>query len=303
MTVVPRSVIMVGVDGSAESLTAARWAAREAELRQLSLLIVLAINEPVDPHPSYVFPGPVIEAVRDVNRKRLERAVSAIQEEFPNLSVDAQLKFVDPRRVLAGRSDAVAMTVVGTRGHGRLPEVLVGSVALHVAAHAHSPVAVVPPSVDVSGTLPPGPVLVGVDGHRSSVAAVGFAFEEAAARGVELLAVLVFDDLAYRGFAKGGAQIGLVDDSEERAVLAEQVAGWGEKYPDVVVHEHVLRGRVGETLVRCTRDESPIGRPSLVVVGTRGRGGLAGLLLGSTSQRLMTHSDVPVVVVRPEHQH
>ena len=297
---VRRATITVGVDGSPESMVAATWAAQEAERRHLSLLMILAINEPIDDHSDYVFPPPVLDAARTVSRERLDRAAAAIRDQHPTLVVQTALEFVDPRRALVSGSRDVVMTVVGTRGHGRLPEVLVGSVALHVAAHAHSPVAVIPPTAHVSLTEPSGPILVGVDGHPVSRAAVGFAFDEAAVRATELLAVLAFDDLAYRGFAKGANLVGRMGDDEEHAVLAEQLAGWSEKYPDVPVHQIVLRGRAAEALLRYAQTPTSVGRPRLIVVGTRGRGGLAGLLLGSTSQRLITHADVPIVVVRPD---
>jgi nucleotide-binding universal stress UspA family protein len=299
MGVERRSTMAVGVDGSPESMVAARWAAREALLRRLTLEMVLGINEPLENHSGYVFPAPVIEAVRTDSRKRLDNAAKVIRDEFPDLDVQTSLEYVDPRRALVTRSRHASMTVVGTRGHGRLPEVLVGSVALYVAAHAHSPVAVVPPVADLSAT-PSGPVLVGVNGHPDCGAAIGFAFDEAAVRQTTLLAILVFDELAYRGFAKGGSLIGRLEDDEERAVLAEQLAGWSEKFPDVPVRQSVLRGRPAESLLRYGKDAPADQRPRVIVLGTRGRGGLAGLLLGSTSQRVMTHADVPVIVVRPE---
>lgn len=295
-----QATITVGVDGSSESTVAAQWAAQEAGRRRMALEVVLAINEPLENHSGYVFPAPVIESVRTVNRERLAATAAVIRRDHPDLDVQTALEFVDPRRALVARSRHASMTVVGTRGHGRLPEVLVGSVALYVAAHAHGPVAVVPPAADLSAGGPGGPVLVGVDGHPDSVAAVGFAFDEAAVQHTELIAALVFDELAVRGFAKGGSQIGHLEDDEERAVLAEQLAGWSEKYPDVPVHQLVLRGQPAESLLRYGTGWAAAERPRLLVVGTRGRGGMAGLLLGSTSQRLITHATVPVVVVRPE---
>jgi nucleotide-binding universal stress UspA family protein len=126
-----------------------------------------------------------------------------------------------------------------------------------------------------------------------------FAFEEAAVRDTELLAVIVFDDLDYRGFAKGANLIGRLDDDEEHAVLAEQLASWCGRYPDVPVRRVVLRGRPAEALLGYAKDRPAVHHPRLLVVGSLGRGGLAGLLLGSTSQRLITHTRVPVVVVPP----
>jgi nucleotide-binding universal stress UspA family protein len=299
MTIARNATITVGVDGSPESMVAARWAAHEAELRHLSLLMVLAISEPLNHHSDYVFPQPIIDAVREVSGKRLDALAAAIRTEFPGLLVQTSLQFIDPRRALVTESHASQMTVVGTRGHGQLAEVLVGSVALYVSAHAHSPVAVVPPTTEVTGT---GPVLAGIDERPDSLSAIGFAFDEAAVRGAGLVATLVFDDLAYRGFAKGATLIGPIADDEEHAVLSEQLAGWREKFPDVPVEKVVLRGRPAEELLRYM-EVSGSTRPGVIVVGTRGRGGLAGLLLGSTSQRLITHADVPVIVVPPDDDH
>ena len=95
-----------------------------------------------------------------------------------------------------------------------------------------------------------GPVLLGVDGSATSEAAVEFAFDEAAVRGADLEAVLVWDDLAIRGFARVEPLIGRLEDDEEHAVLSEQLAGWRDKYPDVTVRQVVRRGRPADALLR-----------------------------------------------------
>jgi hypothetical protein len=112
-----------------------------------------------------------------------------------------------------------------------------------------------------------GAVVAGVDGSESGVQAVRWAAAEASRR--HLLLRL------------------------EREVLAERLAGWSEKYPEVSVRRLVVRDRPARALV----EES--GRAQLVVVGARGRGGFRGMLLGSVSQALLHHSHCPVAVVRP----
>jgi nucleotide-binding universal stress UspA family protein len=92
--------------------------------------------------------------------------------------------------------------------------------------------------------------------------------------------------------------IGRLEDDEEHAVLSEQLAGWRDKYPDVTVRQVVRRGRPADALIRYGKLLPADQRPQLVVVGSRGRGGLTGLFLGSTSQTLICHSPWPVVVVR-----
>lgn len=211
-----------------------------------------------------------------------------IRERFPKMSLFTDSVHPDPRRAMVDAAADAALTIAGSRGygHGRIPEVIFGSVALHVAAHGHSPVAVIPPTTDISDTAPIGPILLGVDGSADCAAAIAFAFDEAAVRDSMLLAAMVWDDLAYYGFAKGAAQIGPLDDGEEHALLAEQVAGFAEKYPDVIAKQVVLRGRPAGRLLSYGRGLPSGHQPALMVVGSRGRGGVAGLLLGSTSQHL-----------------
>ncbi len=138
-----------------------------------------------------------------------------------------------------------------------------------------------------------GPVVVGVDGSPSSDAAVGFAFDAAAGRHAELIAVHSWNDAVIDGAFP--VQPVWVDpaaiEQQERALLAERRAGWREKYPEVAVSQQVVHSRPTPALLEYSRTAQ------LVVVGSRGRGGFTGMLLGSTSQALITHSRSPVVVV------
>ena len=294
-------VVAVGVDGSAESMVAARWAAQEAIRRHLSLTLVNGFTEPVTGyHPGYPPAPGLTEARRTVTHDVLGAAASELRARFPELEMRTAAVHDDPRRAMVDAAQHAALTVVGSRGRGRIPEVILGSVALYVASHATSPVAVVPPTTDISPTPSVGPILLAVDGSAHSDAAVGFAFDEAAVRDTTLVAVTVWDDLAYRGFAKGAGQIGPLEDDEQHAVLAEQLAGWVDKYPDVAVRQMVLRGQPAKRLLGYGQDLPTEHQPKLVIVGSRGRGGVAGLLLGSVSQHLICGSRIPVVVVRQE---
>ena len=292
-------VVAVGVDGSAESMIAARWAAQEAIRRRLSLTLVNGFAAPLTGYrPGHPPPPDLAEALRRVSHDVLTAAASELRDRFPELEMRAAAVHDDPRRAVVDVAEHAALTVVGSRGRGRIPELLLGSVALYVAAHARSPVAVVPPTADVGAVPAAGPILLGVDGSADCDAAVGFAFAEASVRDTSLLAVTVWDDLAYRGFAKGAGQIGPLADDEQQAVLAEQLAGWVDTYPEVDVRRVVLRGRPAERLLGFGRDLPIEQQPQLLVVGSRGRGRVAGLLLGSISQHLICGSRIPVVVVR-----
>ena len=290
-----RPRIVVGLDGSPESLTAARWAAHEARLRHVSLHLVHAFTIPTVGTIGYTVPTALTDGLYATGDQLLADATTELQAAHPNLEITGRLVQADPRPALVEASTDAALTVVGTRGGGRIPEVILGSVALHVAAHGRSPVAVIPVGPG-SQTPGQGPVRLGVDGSRTSEAAVEFAFDEADRRGAPLQAVIVWDDVDLRGLVAAGTPLDLVEDDKERALLAEQLAGWRDKYPDVVVEQVVGRGRVAEVLLRPAVDRPA---PQMIVVGSRGRGGFTGLLLGSTSHSLIGHSRWPVLVVRP----
>jgi len=213
----------------------------------------------------------------------------------PELDVTTVQMRSDPRHAMVEASAGVSLTVIGSRGSGRLQDVLLGSVALHVAAHGQSPVAVIPYDLEPRG----GPILVGVDGSANSAAAIAYAFDEAAVRGVGLVAALTFDDWAAQGFAGRPVTFSASESQQEHAVMAEELAGWREKYPDTEVRQEVFRGPAAACLLGFAERAPRAQQPQMIVVGSRGRGGLTGLLLGSTSHTLIAHATCPVVVVRP----
>lgn len=290
-----RSRIVVGLDGSPESLTAAHWAAHDANLRGVALHLVHAFTIPTVGMIGYTVPTALTDGLYTTGEQILADATTELRAAQPDLQITGRLVQADPRPVLVEASADAALTVVGTRGGGRIPDVILGSVALHVAAHAHSPVAVIPvgAAAQISAA---GPVRLGVDGSRISEAAVGFAFDEADRRRAPLQAVIAWDDADPRGLVAAGTPLDQVEGGKERALLAEQLAGWGEKYPDVAVEQMVRRGRAAQALLQPAADGPA---PQMIVVGSRGRGGFAGLLLGSTSHSLIGHSRWPVLVVRP----
>jgi nucleotide-binding universal stress UspA family protein len=144
--------------------------------------------------------------------------------------------------------------------------------------------------------VPPteGPVVVGVDGSATSDAAVATAFDEASWRGADLVAVHSWLENAADAelLRPGDAEWARIEQNEAE-VLAERMAGWQEKYPDVTVRRVLAQGKPVERLL-----EYAVGA-QLIVVGSRGRGGLTGMLLGSTSGALIYHATCPLLVVRP----
>jgi len=138
--------------------------------------------------------------------------------------------------------------------------------------------------------------VVGVDGSPTSEAAIAMAFEEASLRNVDLVAVHAWTDFSS-DYSYAYAHQFLMDwnrvETEEQELLAQRLAGWQEKYPDVMVHRAVTRDRPVHHLLEHAA------QAQLLVVGSRGRGGFSGMLLGSTSQALIYHAPCPLLVVRP----
>jgi nucleotide-binding universal stress UspA family protein len=283
--------IVVGVDGSESAADAVRWAAREASVRHGRLRLVSAL---VVPEPNHIGnPGlgtSYKRTMTEAAETTLADAVEQARSVDPGLDVQTQLWTGFPVPVLLDESLSASLVVIGSRGLGGFSGLLAGSVAVGVAARGACPVVV----VRGSGERPAGrPVVVGVDGSPLSEDALALAFEEAALHAAPLLAVHSWqEDATELSIAPLVDWEGL--EAQEHLLLAERLAGWSEKYPDVEVTRRVRRvGPAGE-LVELSRTAE------LVVVGTRGRGGLRGLLLGSVSHALIHHAHCPVLVARPQ---
>ncbi|GEL20375.1 universal stress protein [Pseudonocardia asaccharolytica] len=281
--------VVVGVDGSEPALDAVRWAAREAAVRGAPLRLVGAFVWTGTPHIGDLGLGETyLEGLWDTARGHVETAAGVARSVAPGVTIEQDVRAGYAVPVLCEESERARLVVVGSRGLGGFTGLLVGSVAVGLAAHASSPVVV------VRGALPEessAPVAVGVDGSPVSEAALAFAFEAASWRGVPLVAVHTWSDVLL-----DPTLVPLLDwdaiEADERQVLAERLAGWSGKYPDVQVRRVVVRDRPAKALVEWS------GEAQLVVVGSRGRGGVAGALLGSVSQTLLRHAHCPVAVVR-----
>lgn len=291
------SKIVAGVDGSPSAVHAAVWAATEAAQRRETLRLVHAYVVPVHGYPGFLTTFPELrEGLQYQGRTWLDEAKAAVEQAAPGVEVETELVEGEAIATLLRESRQARAVVLGSRGLGGFTGMLVGSVAVALAAHGHSPVVVVRGRKPEDVPPTEGPVLVGVDNSDASNNALGFAFEEAAIRGVGIVALHTWNDVTLEATVRmypltvNPADI----DAEAKAVLDTQVAVWQEKYPDVPVETVVTRGRPVRTLLE--RGE----HAQLIVVGSRGRGGFRGMLLGSTSQSLVTHAPCPVAVVRGE---
>jgi nucleotide-binding universal stress UspA family protein len=286
------SPIVVGVDGSDSALNAVRWAAREAELRNAPLRLVHVCT--VVP-PGYVDLAGHDDVIVDRCRQCLCQAADAARAVADPVEIVTELRAGVIAKGLIDESAGTRMVVLGSRGLGGFAELLVGPIAVTVAAHAHSPVVVVrPPGEQVSPRT--GPVVVGVDGSATSEAAMAFAFEAAAIRGVPLLAVHTWLDVdsAETWVALPSHVDWAAVQAEAERLLADRLAAWQEKYPTVEVRPIVEKDRPARALLAHATDAQ------LIVAGSRGRGAWTGLSLGSVSQSLLHRAPCPVAVVRPE---
>ncbi|MGW2613497.1 universal stress protein [Streptomyces sp. NPDC001500] len=285
--------VVVGVDGSASSLDAVRVAAGEAGLRGVGLRLVHAFGWPSVRLPPGGPPwNPAAAGVRELADGTLIEAERRARAAVPQLDVTREVTVGEPLMVLEIESRTASLVVVGSRGLSAFGSLLLGSTAVHLAAHGRCPVLVVRGRPD-----PSGPVLLAVDGSPASEAAVGFAFAEASLRGVDLVALHVWNARSERAHEGPGDPPRAVVDverlrQEEQQLLDGTLAPWQERRPRLAVERRLVRSRVRPALIEASRGAQ------LVVAGARGRGGFSGLLLGSVSQALLHHAHCPVAVVR-----
>lgn len=317
----PESVI-VGIDGSPQGWSALAWgrgeaARRGAPLRLVHVAASWAAREPEEPRIAGVHrwmrrsaQQVVDEGLAEVRRDRRVPATGAV-------------RYGDPARELLAECAGAAMLVIANRGTGGFTGLLVGSVALHVTAHATCPVIVIRPGVDDGVPGAPGSrdIVVGLDGSAGSLAAAAFAASEAALRGSRLrvvraranpLAALSRDRSGGEDIAPEAAGTALdagdepadrpADRPAERAsgigagapdegAISACLAGLRAAHPGVEIRYEILRGRAAAVLTAASAGAE------LVVVGSRGRSVLRGIVLGSVSHAVLHHARCPVAVV------
>jgi nucleotide-binding universal stress UspA family protein len=271
--------IIVGYDGSPDSDLALHWAAWEAHDRGARLTICHAwtpeyLALPIEP--------PLYEFERRRGEEIVDRGVRRAEPFAGPCGVGTLLACGSPAHMLCERSTAADMVVVGSRGHGRLAGLLLGSVAWQLAAHGRGRIVIVRGQGSPANSGP-GPVVVGVDASAPSQAALEFAAEEAALRRVPLLTVCALADAPQ---ILGGAR----QVEEEFTSL---VTRWEKDHPGVTVLRQVTNRSPRQALLDASTEAQ------LLVVGSRGRGGIAGMTVGSVTSALLHHAPCPVGIVRP----
>ncbi|BCW71150.1 universal stress protein [Arthrobacter sp. NicSoilB8] len=277
--------IVVGINGSAGSDAAMTWALQRAARDKLPVIAVHAVDDRwMSPDFQYH------ELIRESGMELLQKAQTSAGEQAPDVKVDIQLRHGSGGSVLREVSKEATMIVVGGHEKRRIDGGPMTDRALQVVAASECPVAVVPakPGAAAKG------VVVGVDGSEESLQAVAFAAAEADLGGDELSVVLAFKSPA-RWVEKQLPSSGLAESivEENRIVLAESVAGLGDKYPDLVVHQRLeTNTEPAKALVDIAADAR------LLVIGSRGRGGFSRTVLGSTAHAVLLNVPCPTIVTR-----
>ena len=283
--------ILVCVDGSAASDAAVVWGVGEAIMRRLPITLMhvippVIVGWPVGPLYADMPEWQKDNAQHAIDHARKTLRASVGESEPPETRTEIVYSSVVPALIDASKD--AWMIVAGSQGLGALGRLLLGSVTTGLAHHAHCPVAVIH-SNESAAPDSNAPVLLGIDGSPASEGATALAFDEASRRGVELQALHVWSDVGV--FPVLGMDW-RDRESEGQEILAERLAGWQERYPDVRVERLLFCDKPSHWLLKQSE------HAQLVVVGSRGRGGFPGMLLGSVSSAVVQAAKVPVIVVR-----
>lgn len=266
--------IIVGYDGSEAAGQALRWALTEGKLRGWPVHVLQVFEWPVNVSPSEW--SWLSDDQRNDAATQLEKAVVEAGGGAEQVSIVEGLVVGS----LLAHAKQAAMLVVGERGSNPLADLLLGSVSASVAVHATCPVVVVRGRDRVRSHFP---ILVGVDDSPHAQAAAMFAFAEASAHQCEVVVV--------RAWRPDGDPAGEAETAE-RSALREYLAPVIEAYPEVKWSIRLVADRPAIALIVASHDAR------LMVVGHRGGGGFAELLLGSVAHQLLHHSYCPVAIVR-----
>jgi nucleotide-binding universal stress UspA family protein len=283
--------IVVGVDGSEQSGRALMWAVEQASAEHRALTLVHAISDITVAYPEAAIAAPheAREALRAAGHEVLNQAHAAVERLAPELVVHEVFRLADPREVLLGLSRDAQMVVVGSRGRGTLRSLLLGSVGVALVRHAECPVVVHRPG---SASTVSNGVLVGADSSPESLAVLDFAYQQASVRGLPLTVLHCYRNVPVAA-GYGGYVIPeqIIDVESERLGLAESMAGFAEKYPDVDVHTEIVNDAPQAAMVKLGE------QMNLLVIGSHQAGRVSQLLFGMVSVSVVEHAICPVAVL------
>ncbi|GAA2852755.1 universal stress protein [Actinoplanes cyaneus] len=275
--------IVIGFDGSPAAQAALDWALDEANRTGTPAELVYADEWPVWAPAASMVPSPALRPasyVDEVIVGMLDKAVAAAREAYPLVTVTATTIQALPSTALARRSEQAGMIVLGSRDHHALAGLL-GSVGAAVGAHAQCPVVV------IRGNIPDtAPVVAGIDGSPAAAAVLRFAAEQAAGRKVALRVVRTWP--ATRPGATLAARTVTATEREPFDALVNRIR---DEFPDLDLAAEAVRGDPARVLASFAEDTQ------LLVVGSRGRDAVRGMVFGSVSRHLLRHTRCPIAIV------
>lgn len=285
--------VVVGTDGSPTAEGAIEWAADRAA-RDGNKLIVLAVV------PDVVLPSraklhstvrhsstPVEHVVRERAARKMAAAIERIHQSHPDLEIEGHVETGEPWEPLVRATHTAHLVVVGARGQSApLRARALGGTADAVVHRAQGPVVVVPQGIAALGS---GPVVVGFDGSPAAQHALTIGLNKACAAKVELVLVHVWDPTQR---VKEDGVSWVPDEQSVQEWIHQAAEPYLAKRTGVDVRYLTPSGQPAQTLMDLSR------QASLVVIGSRGRGAVAGLLLGSVSRSVLRGAHCPVLVTR-----
>jgi len=282
--------VVVGVDGSEESLRAVEWAALEARRHSSPLRIVSVPAQVPQMHAYNASPAAIANALRGMAARALDAAVTRSEEVVQGLPITTDLLSGPPALAVAEAGSEASMLVVGARGAGGFAAMVLGSVSRYVAIHAACPVVVVrEESMAVHREI-----AVGIRDPHDTNHTLAFAFEEAALRGADLVAVHTwfwFPAALHLGIAELRSTDPDRIAAEAAATLASALGGWHDKYPGVQIRQDIIHGHPARVLA------SYSARADLVVLGRHGHPAGVGPGIGSIQHAVLDHAHGSVAVV------
>ncbi|MCE1179362.1 MAG: universal stress protein [Micrococcales bacterium] len=290
---VPAGAVVVGVDGTEKDQAVIEWAAHRAARggSPLHILRARTVLAGVAPGMSPLDPG-VLETLEQVDDSAsVESAVELARRAEPDLVVSSDRPWGTGPQALLAASETASLVVVGSARKKALEQAVLGTTSLAVAMHASCPVAVIPEGCD---PLRDGPIVVGVDGSKDSALALERAFEQGVAQQRPVVGLAAWHLEVIDGVVVTTPENPRYAEVEERyrAMVARIAERPCAEHPDVDFSIRVVRAAPDRALIEAS------GEAGSVVVGSRGRGGFVGRLLGSVSHRVLQQAQCPVIVVR-----
>lgn len=291
-TPTPSGCVVAALDGSHRDDAVTAWAVAEAAALSAPLHLVHAVDlgTPLSAYGELLTSPEIVERVEQESTKVVVDAAARVRSESPDLAVTTALPTGSPTGALLAAAEGARVLVVGSARKNRAERIVLGTTSLSVVAHAPCAVVLVPEDV---GTKGDGRVVVGIDGSQNSRLAFDYALDASLVRGRAVTTVTSWNVEVENGVVvtEPGSPEWERVDSRYREMAERTITEGRAAHPEVDVTVEVRHGRAADALVEVAAGAD------LLVVGSRGRGGFRGLLLGSVSQRVLALATCPVAVL------